>query len=170
MMWASRMPEVRALRPKIIRIFVDEYYDLLPAHGRYNFDKLDPNIDLILQTGAKPLMTICFKPKLLYPVVDHDIVEPNSWTEWEDLVYNVAKHYKDRNAGIRYWEVANEPDIGEDGGTPYRFKPDSYVRYYQHTTAAVLRADPDARVGGPALASVRSPLLPALLEAAGRGD
>lgn len=170
MMWASRMPEVRALRPKIIRIFVDEYYDLLPAHGQYNFDKLDPNIDLILQTGAKPLMTICFKPKLLYPVVDHDIVEPNSWTEWEDLVYNVVKHYKDRNAGIRYWEVANEPDIGEDGGTPYRFKPDSYVRYYQHTAAAVLRADPDARVGGPALASVRSPLLPALLEAAGGSD
>ena len=62
-----------------------------------------------------------------------------------------------------YWEVANEPDIGEDGGCPYRFKPDNYVRYYQHTAAAILRADPKARVGGPALASSRSPILPALL-------
>jgi xylan 1,4-beta-xylosidase len=44
------------------------------------------------------------------------------------------------------------------------------VRYYQHTAAAVLRADPDARVGGPALASVRSPILPALLAAAGSGQ
>jgi len=57
-------------------------------------------------------------------------------------------------------------DIGEDGGCPYRFKPDSYVRYYQHTAAAILRAEPEARVGGPALANVRSPLLPALLDAA----
>ena len=168
-MWASREPEIRALNPKLIRIFVGEYYDLLPAHGRYNFAKLDLNIDLILQTGAKPLMIICFKPTLLYPV-NHDVVEPNNWAEWDDLVYNVVKHYKDRGAAIRYWEIANEPDIGEDGGTPYRFKPDSYVRYYQHTAAAVLRADPAARVGGPALASVHSPILPALLEAGGSGQ
>lgn len=169
LMWGSRMPEIRALKPRLIRIFVAEYYDLLPAKGKYNFAKLDPAVDLIRQTGATPLMAICFKPKRLFPVIDQDIVEPNDWSEWEDLVYNVVKHYKDLGAGIRYWEVGNEPDIGEDGGTPYRFKPDSYVRYYQHTVAAVLRADPDARVGGPALASVRSPLLPALLEAASSG-
>jgi xylan 1,4-beta-xylosidase len=108
LMWASRAAEIRALNPKLIRIFVGEYYDLLPARGRYNFEKLDPNVDLILQTGAKPLMTICFKPRLLYPV-NHDVVEPNDWTEWDDLVYNVVKHYKDRGAGIRYWEIANEP-------------------------------------------------------------
>jgi len=169
LMWASRMPEVRALHPRVIRIFVDEYYDLYPARGKYDFTKLDPNVDLIRQTGATPLMIICFKPRLLYPKIDHDIVEPTDWAEWEQLVFNLVKHYKDRGTGIRYWEVANEPDIGEDGGTPYRFKPDSYVRYYQHTSAAVLRADPEARVGGPALASVRSPLLPALLESAGAG-
>ena len=75
------------------------------------------------------------------------------------------KHHKDRGDGIRYWEVANEPDIGEDGGCPYRFKPESYVRYYTHTVAAIRKADPTALVGGPALASVRSPILPALLEA-----
>jgi hypothetical protein len=61
--------------------------------------------------------------------------------------------------------VANEPDLGESGGCPYRFRPESYVRYYRHTAAAILRADPDARIGGPAVASVRSPILPALLDA-----
>ena len=76
------------------------------------------------------------------------------------------RHYRERGAGIRYWEVGNEPDIGEDGGCPYRFKPESYVRYYRHTAAAILRADPEARVGGPALANVRSPLFPALLDSA----
>ncbi len=41
-----------------------------------------------------------------------------------------------------------------------------YVRYYRHTAVAILRADPSALVGGPALANVRSPILPALLEEA----
>jgi hypothetical protein len=168
-MWEDRMAEIRALRPRLIRLFLQEYFDLLPAPGKYQFDKLDRNVALILKTGATPLMAIAFKPRALFPVIDQDIVEPNDWPQWEDLVYALVKHYKDRGAGIRYWEVGNEPDIGEDGGCPYRFKPDSYVRYYQHTAAAVLRADPDARVGGPALANVRSSILPALVDAAAAG-
>src|SRR6202008_614941 len=94
-----------------------------------------------------------------------DIVEPEDYAEWERLIERLVKHYRERGSGVRYWEGANEPDIGESGGGPYRCKPDSYVRYYQHTVAAILRADPEAKVGGPALANVRSPILPALLDA-----
>jgi hypothetical protein len=165
-MWDSRIAEIRALRPRIIRIFLQEYFDLLPEAGEYHFDLLDRSIETILRTGAKPLMCICFKPRVLFPTADQDVVEPNDYAAWEKLVFHLVRNYRQRDAGIRYWEVANEPDIGEDGGCPYRFKPDSYVRYYQHTVAAILRADPEARVGGPALANVRSPILPALLDAA----
>jgi hypothetical protein len=80
------------------------------------------------------------------------------------LIFALVKHYRERNGAGWYWEIANEPDIGEDGGCPYRFKPDTYVRYYQHTAAAIRRADPRAKVGGPALAGWRSPILPALLD------
>ena len=111
-------------------------------------------------------MCICFKPRVLFPQVDQDVVEPNDYGVWEDLVFQLVRHYQERGAAIHYWEVANEPDIGEDGGCPYRFQPDSYVRYYRHTAAAILRADPAAHVGGPAVANVRSPILPALLDAA----
>ena len=163
-MWADRIPEICALKPRLIRLFIQEYFDLLPERGRYHFDTLDRSVDTILKTGAQPLMCLCFKPRVLFPTVNQDIVEPNDYGEWEKLIFNLVKHYQERGAGIRYWEVANEPDIGEDGGCPYRFKPDSYVRYYQRTVAAILRADPDARVGGPALASSRSPILPALLD------
>ena len=163
-MWDNRIAEIRALRPRIIRLFIQEYFDLLPERDRYHFETLDRSIDTILKTGAKPLMCICFKPKVLFPVVNQDIVEPNDYEQWEKLIFNLVRHYKDRRAGIRYWEVANEPDIGEDGGCPYRFKPDSYCRYYQHTVAAILRADPNALVGGPALANPDSPILPALLD------
>jgi len=120
---------------------------------------------MIVRAGAAPLLCICFKPKLLFPEVNQDIVEPNDYAAWEALIEALARHYRQRVAGIRYWEVANEPDIGESGGCPYRFQPDSYVRYYRRTAAAILRGDPKARVGGPALASVRSPILPALLKA-----
>ncbi len=163
-MWDSRIAEVRALRPSMIRLFIQEYFDLLPEPDRYHFDVLDRSVDAILKADAEPLMCICFKPRVLFPEINQDIVEPNDYDRWEKLIFNLVRHYKDKNAPIRYWEVANEPDIGEDGGCPYRFKPESYVRYYKHTVDAVLRADPEARVGGPALANVRSPILPALLE------
>jgi len=167
-MWESRIAEIRALQPRLIRLFIQEYFNLLPARGRYHFETLDRSVDTILKTGARPLMCICFKPRVLFPAVDHDVVEPRDAGEWEQLVYQLVKHYRDRAAGIRYWEIANEPDIGESGGCPYRFKPEGYVRYYHQTAAAILRADPDARVGGPALASVRSPILPALLDGCDR--
>ena len=32
-MWESRVAEVRALRPRVIRLFVQEYFQLLPAPG-----------------------------------------------------------------------------------------------------------------------------------------
>jgi hypothetical protein len=163
-MWDDRVAEVRALRPRIIRLFIQEYFDLLPERGRYHFDTLDRSVDTILRAGAEPLMCICFKPRVLFPKVNQDVVEPNDYAEWERLIEALVRHYRDRGAGIRYWEVGNEPDIGESGGCPYRFQPDAYTRYYAHTVAAVRRADPQARVGGPAVASVGSPILPALLE------
>ena len=165
-MWDNRVAEVSALKPALIRLFIQEYFDLLPARGKYHFETLDRSVDTILAAGAKPLMCLCFKPHVLFPAVNQDIVEPRDYAAWEELIFNLVRHYRKRGAGIRYWEVGNEPDIGEDGGCPYRFKPDSYVRYYQHTAAAILRADPEARVGGPALANSRSPILPALLDAA----
>jgi xylan 1,4-beta-xylosidase len=162
-MWSDRVAEVRALRPKIIRLFIQEYFDLLPVAGSYHFETLDRSVDTILRAGSKPLMCICFKPRLLFPKVDQDVVEPQDYAAWEDLIYALVKHYRERRAGIQYWEIANEPDIGEDGGCPCRFKPENYVRYYQHTAAAILRGDPAARIGGPALASSHSPILPTLL-------
>ncbi len=160
-MWASRVAEIRALHPRLIRLFIQEYFDLLPKSGKYHFETLDRSVETILATGAKPLMCICFKPQVLFPEINQDIVEPKDYGKWEQLITRMVKRYK--SAGIQYWEVANEPDIGEDGGCPYRFKPDSYARYYRHTAAAIRKADPKAKVGGPALAGSHSALLPALL-------
>src|SRR5690349_6910918 len=74
-MWQDRIPEIRALKPAVVRLFIQEYFDLLPSKGRYHFETLDRSVDTILQTGAQPVMCICFKPRLLFPNIDHDIVE-----------------------------------------------------------------------------------------------
>jgi xylan 1,4-beta-xylosidase len=163
-MFGDRIGELRALRPKIIRLFIQEYFDLLPAPGQYNFAKLDPAVDAIVATGAEPLMCICFKPRALFPEINQDKVEPNDYAAWQALVTALVTHYKQRGTSIHYWEIGNEPDIGEDGGCPYRFQPVNYARYYKNTADAIARGDSDARIGGPALANVRSPILPALID------
>lgn len=163
-MWETRVGEVRALHPKLIRLFVQEYFNILPAEGKYHFETLDQSVDQIVQAGAQPLFAIAIKPKVLYPTIDERIVDPNDYAKWEELISQIVKHYKTRGLQGLYWEVANEPDQGETGGTPYLFTPENYLSYYQHTVAAVLRADPGAKVGGPALASWNSPILPALLD------
>ena len=165
-MFDTHVDAIRALKVKLIRLFVQEYFDVYPRRGTYNFQTLDRAVDAIRAAGAAPLMSICIKPPALYPVIDQDRTDPSSWPEWEELVSRMVKRYP----AARYWEVFNEPDIGEDGGCPGRFTAESYARYYEHTVRAVRRANPAAKVGGPALAGWRSPLLKGLLDhcAAGR--
>ena len=165
-MWTDRVPEIRALRPRVVRLFIQEYFDVLPVRGKYDWSKLDQSVDTILKSGATPLMCIAIKPKILFPKIDEAVTDPNDYPAWEQLIYNMVLHYKQRGSDIRYWEVANEPDIGENGGCPYLFTPEGYARYYEHTAAAIRRANASAKVGGPALADPESPILPALLQAA----
>ncbi|MBS1800611.1 MAG: hypothetical protein JSS95_12395 [Acidobacteria bacterium] len=163
-MWDSRIAEIRALHPKLIRLFVQQYFDVLPSKGNYRFGRLDSAVDEIVRAGARPIMTITVKPMAIFPKVDQDIVEPASYAAWEELMEQMVKHYEQRGLRGLYWEVANEPDLGESGGSPSRFTAENYPRFYEHTAMAVLRADPTAHVGGPALAGWTSPILPALLE------
>jgi len=168
-MFDAQADAIRSLHVKLIRLFVQEYFDVYPRHGVYHWRTLDQALDTILETGAKPLVSLCIKPHVLYPVINQDQVDPTSYAEWDDLISHMVKHYNvEKKAGIRYWEVFNEPDIGEEGGCPSRFTAESYARYYEHTARAILRADPTARVGGPALANSASLLLKALLDRCSR--
>ncbi|HWB97289.1 MAG TPA: glycosyl hydrolase, partial [Bryobacteraceae bacterium] len=140
-------------------------------HGTYYWTTLDRAVETILATGATPLMSLEIKPRPLYPEIDQDKTDPTSYEEWEQLVERLVRHYRaEKQYDIHYWEVFNEPDIGEDGGSPGRFTPESYARYYEHTVRAIRRADPAAKVGGPALANSRSPLLKGLLDHCSRNN
>jgi hypothetical protein len=170
-MISDRVDQIGQLHPQTIRLFVQEYFDLYPAHHQYHWVTLDRAIEAILATGAKPIMNLCFKPRVLFPQINHEIVDPSDYAEWEELIYQLVKHCnQDRKFGIEYWEVGNEGDIGESGGCPYKFTPQNYVSYYGHTVRAIRRADPRAKVGGPALASYQSTLADALMAYAAEGQ
>jgi hypothetical protein len=158
-MISDHVSQLKNLNPKYIRLFLQEYYDVYPKHKVYDWKKLDATVDAILATGAKPLMSICLKPPVLYPVSDQRKVHPTSYPEWDELIYRMVRHYNvERKDGIVYWEVFNEPNIGESGGCPGLFAPGDYCTYYEHTVKAIRRADPGTKVGGPALAGWESPI------------
>jgi len=167
----THVTQIAQLHPQTIRLFVKDFFDLYPAHGQYHWDTLDKAIEARLNAGAEPIMSLAFKPKVLYPELDDTIVDPTSYTEWEQLISQLVKHCnRDKKYNIRYWEVGNEVDIGEPGGCPYKFTPRNYLAYYKHTVDAILRADPQVKVGGPALAGYKSPIADSLIQFAGEGN
>jgi hypothetical protein len=170
-MISDHIDQIAQLHPQTIHVFLQEYFNLYPAHHQYYWETLDKTMDAIRATGAAPIVSICIKPKVLYPQIDENIVAPNDYAEWAELIFQIVKHCnQDRKYGIKYWIVNNESDIGEPGGVPNKFPTvESYLEYYQHTASAIHRADPDAKVGGPAPANADSPQIDALIAAAGEG-
>ena len=156
--------ELRQLRPQTIRIFLSEYYRIYPRHDVYDWSKLDRELRAIRATGARPTLTLAMKPPVLYPKVDHFIVHPNNYDEWERLCEALASHCRDAGFDVAAWEVCNEPDIGESGGTPHFFKGSGdYNTFYTHTVTGLLRGDREAKVGGPAVANANSALVEGLI-------
>ncbi len=133
------------------------------ASGRpvYNWAIADKIFDTYKATGITPFVEIGFMPEALSthpaPYQHHwpkDFATgwaypPKNYDEWSDLVYGWVRHMVDRYgaAEVAKWEfeVWNEPDIFYWHGTE-----DEYFKLYDYTVAAVRRALPRARVGGPA--------------------
>jgi len=138
------------------------------ASGRpvYDWAITDRIFDTYLQAGAKPFVEIGFMPQALssqpepYRPIwipgaanrDYAIgwsYPPTDYSKWGELVYQWVKHsvekYGKGQVESWYWEVWNEPDISYWHGTPQE-----YDKLYDYAAAAVKRALPSARVGGPA--------------------
>ena len=114
--------ELRQFRPRTIRLFLSEYYRIYPDHGRYDWSRLDRELRAVRAVGARPTLSLAMKPPVLYPTVDHFTVHPNDYDEWERLCEALARHCREEGFDVAAWEVCNEPDIGEMGGTPHYFR------------------------------------------------
>ncbi len=148
------------------------------ANGKpvYDWTIVDKIIDTFLDSGAKPFVEIGFMPKALSihpdPYQHHFPEEknvftgwsypPNDYAKWSELVYQWAKHCADKYGKARAesweWEVWNEPNIAYWHATP-----EEYNKLYDYTVAAVRRALPRAKVGGPATTGPGDPKAAAFL-------
>jgi xylan 1,4-beta-xylosidase len=132
----------------------------------YDWTITDRIFETYLHAGGKPFVEVGFMPKALstqpepytptwIPGGKNDqysigwTYPPKDYKKWGELVYQWVRHcvvkYGQDEVQSWYWEVWNEPDISYWHGTP-----EEYDQLYDSAAAAVKRALPTARVGGPA--------------------
>ncbi len=131
----------------------------------YDWTIVDRIFDTYVERGMRPLVEIGFMPEALssHPVPyrhkwapDRPYDEiftgwaypPDDYGRWAELVYAWVRHCVDRYGQEAVeswlWEPWNEPDIGYWRGTT-----EEYLKLYDYSADAVLRALPTAQVGGP---------------------
>lgn len=147
---------IAKLKPRLIRVFLQEYFNVYPDHGVFDWSRLDPFMESLQRTGASVMATVNLKPPALYPAVDETIWRPNDVEEWQNVIFQLVKRYSVEKRIVTHWEYANETDIGETGGCPFLIPAaEENYEFYKMLIKPVLKAFPAAKVGGPAAAGVR---------------
>ena len=138
------------------------------GHPVYDWTIVDKIFDAYKATGIIPFVEIGFMPEALSPHPEpyqhhwpRDFATgwsypPNDYSEWSELIEHWVRHMVTRYGAAEVsrweWEVWNEPDIFYWHGTL-----EDYCKFYDFTVAAVRRALPQARVGGPATTGPANP-------------
>ncbi len=130
----------------------------------YQWNIVDSIFDTYVNRGMRPLVQIGFMPEALSikptpykhnwkPGVEYDEIfkgwayPPKDYKKWRELIYQWAMHCKERygeeEVSTWYWEVWNEPN--------YYFKAsfEEYCKLYDYAADGLLKALPNAVVGGP---------------------
>jgi xylan 1,4-beta-xylosidase len=145
----------------------------------YDWTIVDKILETYLRAGAEPFVEIGFMPQALSSRPEPYVpvwkpgekfdryylgwsYPPASYPKWAELIFQLVKHcaekYGAAEAASWNWEVWNEPNISYWHGTPQE-----YDELYDYTAAAVKRALPAARVGGPASTGPANPKAAAFL-------
>jgi len=125
----------------------------------YSWQYVDAVYDYILSISMRPFVGFTFMPERLASGDSTvywwkaNITPPKDYGRWEELVYEVVRHFTERYGyeEVKQWyfEVWNEPD-------QYRWfftgDIDEYFKLYESTARAVKSVCQDYRVGGPATA------------------
>ena len=132
----------------------------------YNWRIVDSIFDTYIKRGMKPLAQMGFMPEALsvqpqpyrhhwQPGQDYKYIftgwayPPKDYTKWGELIYQWVKHCTERygkeEVASWYWELWNEPN----GNGYWKGNVQEYCKLYDYSSAAVKRALPAARVGGP---------------------
>lgn len=137
----------------------------------YDWTVVDHIIDTYRARGVRPYLQIGFMPEALSsappgipyqhpwrPGFDYRAIAtawsypPKDYAKWGELVYQWTKHNVERygRAEVERWwfEVWNEANLS----VYWQGKPEEFYELHDHAIAAIRRALPGARVGGPDVA------------------
>ena len=128
-----------------------------PVH---DFTGIDEVLDVLLDTGLRPIVELSFMPRDLAATPDATVFDyrgiispPRDHERWAALIRDLVAHLADRYGRdeVRGWafEVWNEPNLC----LFWSAAESDYLRLYDVTVAAVKAIDPSFRVGGPATAA-----------------
>ncbi len=144
--------QVAALEPEYIRIdHIYDFYEIVqgsPGNLTFDFSKLDPILDDIAATGAKPYIALSYMP----PAISRgDIIDaPVNWADWQLTVQRTVEHISGaRGTRDVYYEVWNEPDLFGD----WKYYGDkNYLDLYTYAAIGANRASgvQPFKIGGPA--------------------
>lgn len=146
----------------------DIYTETEDRQPVYDWRVVDRIIDTYLKRGVRPYLQLGFMPEALssapagtpyqhpwrpgfeYPLIATGwSYPPNSYDKWGELVYQWTMHniarYGREEVERWYFEVWNEPNLD----FYWRGSPEEFYRMHDVAIAAVRRALPTARVGGP---------------------
>jgi len=122
-----------------------------------DFKSLDANLDLYASLGATPYIRLAYHmPKLFSKPAQsgrHALLAapPDDWDTWRRFVREIATHVvHDKKSPVEYWVASlNESDMPvRDGLAEW----EGVCRVYAETARIIKAVQPEAKVGGPALA------------------
>jgi len=146
----------------------------------YYWNIVDSIFDAYVKLGMKPLAQIGFMPEALssHPQPYRHYWKPGApykevftgWTyppkdydKWRELIYQWGKHCVERYGKAEVeswlWEVWNEPNIPYWSGTV-----EEYCKMYDYAADGLLKAIPNAKIGGCDITGGGSKFLAAFLE------
>lgn len=146
----------------------------------FDFSIIDAVMDSMVQAGAFPFAELGFMPQALstepepyqpsspYVLEGGSFYPPRDYARWGELVAAWARHVEERYPGAGEswrWELWNEPDIGYWKGSFSEF-----TQLYDSTEAALHAVLPEARLGGPAVATPEGEFLARFLEHCASGS
>jgi hypothetical protein len=90
--------QIKTLRPEYIRIdHVFDFYDIVsgsPGNVQMNYAKIDPLLDDIIATGAKPYIALSYMPTA---ISSGDLVAPpQRYEDWQFIVQQLIQHVSAR--------------------------------------------------------------------------
>jgi len=140
------------LTPCVVRLRLADFYDQRAAD--YDLVRLNRALNWIADAGARPLICLCPVRPPGVAVAGLD----------EQFLAAAIKLVSLRRGGpqLRYYELFDSPLLSGQFATA-----EELVSAYNQFSASVLAADPEARVGGPGLASAWDSNVRAFLEGAG---